>query len=213
MKGYLINLKKRPDRLEKFNQEVKIYLPNIDIELVEAIDGTKLDLTNDELRKNVNQWNFKHLGEKQLRGVIGCCLSHLECYKKIIEDTNNNKYAIIFEDDCCFIKDKEILAKDFLLSLPIPEKFGIIWLNEWDNTIDPNYSNENYNLVNGGSKTTEAYIVSKEYAKVLYDENIHNIGAIDAHMSQIYSRHPEYPNYNIKSNLFIQRNRIDSDIR
>ena len=212
MKGYLINLKKRPDRLEKFNQEVKAFLPNIDIELVEAVDGTELNLYDEELRKNVNPWNFKYLNEKTLRGVIGYCQSHLQCYKKIIEDTNS-KYSIIFEDDCCFIKGKEKIANDFLQSLPIPEKFGIIWLNEWKNTIDKSYINEHFNLVISGAKTTEAYIISKEYAKILYDENIHNIGAIDAHMVQVYSRHLEYPNYNIKSNLFIQRNRTDSNIR
>lgn len=212
MKGYLINLKKRPDRLEKFNQEVKAFLPNIDIELVEAVDGMGLNLQDNELKKNVNPWNFKYLNEKTLRGVIGCCQSHLECYKKIIDDTNND-YSIIFEDDCCFIKGKEQIANDFLQSLPIPEKFGVIWLNEWNNTIDKTFVSEYYNLVSGGAKTAEAYIVSREYAKILYDENAHNIGAIDAHMGQVYSRHPEYPNYNIKSNLFIQRNRADSNIR
>lgn len=215
MKGYLINLKKRPDRLENFNTNVKKFLPNIDIETIEAIDGTTLDLTDEKLRKNVNSWNFINLQEKVLRGVIGCCLSHLKCYKKIFE--SNDKYAIIFEDDCCFIKnqlfDAKINADFFFLNLPIPEKFGIIWLNDWPNIIDPIYSNEHYFLVKGGSKTAEAYVISKEFAKILYDENINNIGAIDAHISQVYSRHPEYPCYNIKSNIFIQYDRRDSNIR
>lgn len=170
MKGYLINLKKRPDRLDFFNINVKKYLPDINIELVEAVDGNMLNLNDENLKKNVNTWNYINLQEKTLRGVIGCCLSHLNCYEKIINDDNG--YAIIFEDDCCFIKNKEDISNDFLKKLPIPEKFGIIWLNDWGNSIDKKFIDNYYYLVNGGAKTTEAYIVSKEFAKILYDENI-----------------------------------------
>lgn len=146
-----------------------------------------------------------------MRGVIGCCLSHLKCYNKIIN--SNDDYALIFEDDCCFIKNKELRANDFLKKLPIPEKFGIIWLNEWPIKIDVKFEDDNYNLVSEGAKTTEAYIISKKFALILYNENINNIGAIDAHISQTYSFHPEYPCFNIKSNLFTQYNRADSNIR
>ncbi len=211
MKGYLINLEKRSDRLENFVNSVQKFLPDIQIEKVNAVDGSILDLNNKDLKKNVNPWNFKNLGEKTLRGVIGCCLSHLDCYKKIIE--GNDKYVIIFEDDCAFIKNMEINSNNFLKKLPIPEKFGIIWLNDWGNSIDNKFINEHYNLVSSGAKTTEAYIISKEFAKILYDENINNIGAIDAHISQVYSRHPEYPCFNIKTNIFTQYDRRDSDIR
>jgi GR25 family glycosyltransferase involved in LPS biosynthesis len=79
MKGYLINLKKR---LDFFNTNIKTFLPDIDIELVEAVDGNALNLNDENLKKNVNLWNFKNLREKTLRGVIGCCLSHLVCYEK-----------------------------------------------------------------------------------------------------------------------------------
>ena len=123
MKGYLINLKSRPDRLERFENKVKIHLPNISIELVEAIDGSNLDLTDKELIKNVNPWNFKYLSEKTLRGVIGCCLSHLECYKRIYQ--GDNPYAIIFEDDCAFIKGMETYSNDIIKNINIPDKFGI----------------------------------------------------------------------------------------
>jgi glycosyl transferase family 25 len=211
MKGYLINLEKRPDRLKNFVDNVQKFLPDIQIEKINAVDGSFLDLNDKNLKKNVNPWNYKNLGEKTLRGVIGCCLSHLDCYKKIIE--SNDRYAIIFEDDCVFIKNKEITSNEELKNLPIPENFGIIWLNEWKNKIDSKFLNEYYYLVSEGYKTTEAYIISKEFAKILYDENINNIGAIDAHIGQVYSKHPEYPCYNIKSNIFIQRDRLDSNIR
>ena len=82
IKSYVINLKKRPDRLEFFDNKVKKFLPNVNFELVEAIDGTTLDFNDENFTKNINPWNFKYLNEKMLKGVAGCCLSHLSCYKK-----------------------------------------------------------------------------------------------------------------------------------
>lgn len=51
MKSYLINLQKRPDRLEKFNEGVKKYLPDINIEIVEAVDGSTLNIMEPNLKK------------------------------------------------------------------------------------------------------------------------------------------------------------------
>ena len=210
MKGYVINLKKRVDRLERFRNEVGNALPDINIEVVEAVDGRLLDLTDVRLRNDVNEWNLKYLSETSLRGVIGCCLSHLKCYEII--SNNNDKYALIFEDDCWFKNEKhKIIANSFIKQLKIPEQFGIIFLNEWSvNRIKR--VDKDYDLISG-SPTTESYIISKEYAKILYDENIHNIGAIDNHMGQLIKKYPEYPSYQLVDELFIQYDRKDSDIR
>lgn len=209
MKGYLINLKNRSDRLQRFKENVEKYLPNISIELVEAVDGKKLNLNDKEFRKNVNEWNFKNLNDKCLRGVIGCCLSHLECYKKMIDE--NIDKAIIFEDDCYFINGKESNANLIIKNIKFPEKFGIIWLNKWGTN-----NNKSINglrpLING-QHTTESYIISKEFAKILYDNNINNIGAIDAHISQITKKYPIFSCFTLDEDLFIQYNRADSDIR
>lgn len=208
--GYLINLYKRPDRLKRFQDKVRTYLPDIQINIIEAIDGGTLDLNNEELIANVNPWNFKHLNQKTLRGVIGCCLSHLKCYKKIID--NSEPYAVIFEDDCYFIPGQENMANDIIKNLKLPNKFGVIWLNKWNTNMDSNVVN-NLRLVLDGYKTCESYIVSKEFAKILYDENIKNIGAIDAHIGQLFKKYPQYPCYAISNDIFIQFNRADSNIR
>jgi glycosyl transferase family 25 len=212
MKGYLINLKKRVDRLERFQNELGNALPDINIEVVEATDGSLLDLTDVTLRSDVNEWNFKHLSEKQLRGVIGCCLSHLKCYELI--GNNDDKYAIIFEDDCWFKSEKhKKMANDFIKQLNIPEKFGIIFLNKWSYKVKRvNRVDKDYDLITG-PPTTEGYIISKEYAKILYDANIHNIGEIDTHMGKLISKYPEYPTYQLVDELFIQYDRKDSNIR
>jgi GR25 family glycosyltransferase involved in LPS biosynthesis len=70
-KSYVINLKKRSDRLKRFKNEVSEHLPDINIEVIEAVDGTLLNLKDDFIKKNVNKWNFINLCEKTLRGVVG----------------------------------------------------------------------------------------------------------------------------------------------
>ena len=210
MKGYVINLKKRIDRLERFQNGVGNALPDVNIEVVEAVDGSLLDLKDITLRNDVNERDFKRLSEKELRGVIGCCLSHLKCYELI--GNNDDKYAIIFEDDCWFKSDHhKKIANEFIKQLLIPEKFGIIYLNKWHSRRVKRVDKD-YDLITG-SPTAEGYIISKEYAKILYDENIHNIGAIDAHMGILIPKYPQYPTYQLVDELFIQYDRKDSNIR
>ena len=208
-KGYVINLKKRPDRLDRFKNEVSAYLPDINIDVLEAVDGTSIDLKDEFYKKNVNKWNFDNLSEKTLRGVVGCCLSHLNCYDLISK--SDDEYAIIFEDDCVFISDNhKKIAQEYINQLEIPEKFGIIFLNKW--FAKPVEKIGKLNKIKG-APTTESYIISNEYAKILYNENIKNIGAIDAHMSQLISKYPEYPSYQLVDELFIQYNRTDTNIQ
>jgi GR25 family glycosyltransferase involved in LPS biosynthesis len=207
--GYVINLKRRPDRLERFNKEVGQQLR---LTVVEAVDGELLDLDDPTLRSNVNPWNWTNLPEKSLRGVIGCCLSHLKCYDLISK--GDDPYAFVFEDDCAWLDEtkSQEATIHWLSQLKLPAKFGIIFLNDWWCTTTP--FNQIFNRVHG-TLTTEAYLISKEYAQILYTANITNIGAIDAHMSQLLSRHPDWPCYQLtdKYKLFKQYNRKDSDIR
>jgi glycosyl transferase family 25 len=213
MKGFVINLKRRPDRLKRFVKNVQTYLSSVDIEVIEAEDGNLIDLQDKFILENVNEWNFKFLKDRTLKGVIGCCLSHLKCYEKIINSDEN--YSIIFEDDCSF--NRSIVNLDEIIrNLVIPEKFGIIFLNEsMEQKVKRSQqikSLPQYNTISH-AKTTESYIISKEFAKIMYDENIKNIGAIDSHMAQLLSKYPEYPYYELKNPLFFQHNRRDTDIQ
>lgn len=208
-KGYVINLKKRPDRLIRFKNEVSEYLQDINITVIEAVDGSSIDLNEEFYKNNVNQWNFNHLSDQMLRGVIGCCLSHLNCYDLISK--SDDEHAIIFEDDCTFISEnKKKIGQEYINQLELPEKFGIIFLNRW--LSKPVEKLGKLNRITG-SPTAESYIISKDYAKILYDENIKNIGAIDAHMGQLISKYPEYPSYQLVDELFVQYNRKDTNIQ
>lgn len=212
IKGYVINLKCRPDRLYRFNNCVKKYLPDVDIEVVEAINGNNINLDDSTftIRVNTENWS-RNSSEKMFRGVMGCCLSHLECYKRIYK--SNEKYAMIFEDDCYFINGKENDSNNIIVNLKLPEKFGIIWFNEclWGDKLKTRSIPTliQYN----GCKTTESYLISKEFAKILYHENINNLGAIDHHIGLFRYKYPDYPYYTIDNDIFIQYDRSDSNIR
>ena len=84
-KVYLINLDRRPDRLENFKKEVEKY--NLgEFERISAVDGELLDTSkyNSRLKS----------------GELGLLLTN----KIIFEDAVKNNYdkILIVEDDCCF---------------------------------------------------------------------------------------------------------------
>lgn len=98
-KIYLINLKRRPDRLEDFFINNKEFIKKDDVEIFEAIDGV-----------NVNDptWKFS-------KGALGCWLSHIQLLQKI-KETSYQK-VLILEDDAIvnspnLLKNKQI--NDFL---------------------------------------------------------------------------------------------------
>lgn len=91
-KSFMINLDRRPDRLEKMNQQIRNNFLPTDITRVSAIDGSKLKI-NPRLRSLCRKNNF------QMRsGVIACALSHIQLYHQLLEDTEVDGY-VIFEDD------------------------------------------------------------------------------------------------------------------
>lgn len=90
-KIYLLNLKRRPDRLKMFLKNNREFIPSQNIEIIEAIDGEKI----------INEsWNYSN-------GALGCRLSHM----KLLKDALSNNYSqiLVFEDDAKI--DKTIFKK------------------------------------------------------------------------------------------------------
>lgn len=96
MKVFVINLKRSTDR----RQHMKTHLERlgIDYEFFEAIDGEAL--TEEDIERCESgafppwpSFNARHLS----RSEIGCLLSHLAIYRKIIDE--NMEWACILEDD------------------------------------------------------------------------------------------------------------------
>jgi glycosyl transferase family 25 len=93
-KVFLINLDKSSDRLDLCQSELQKY--NIDFERVPGVYGK--DLTTEEIEKVYDKnKNDKHYKKPLSLGEIGCYLSHIKCWQKIIDEQLD--YAIILEDD------------------------------------------------------------------------------------------------------------------
>lgn len=113
-KVYLINLDRRPDRLENFKKEVEKY--NLgEFERIPAVDGTLLDTSkyNSRLKS----------------GELGLLLTN----KIIFEDAVKNNYdkILIVEDDCCFTD--EIKNFDELITY-LPEDWDMFYMGGNHNT-------------------------------------------------------------------------------
>jgi GR25 family glycosyltransferase involved in LPS biosynthesis len=89
-KIYVLNLKRRPDRLTKFNQMNYNELPQYHI--FNAIDGMELK-PNHKVQKL-----FQHNDYKYRRGIVGCALSHVAMWGELIK-SNDLQSMIILEDD------------------------------------------------------------------------------------------------------------------
>lgn len=104
IKTYVINLKDSADRREAVLAETSKY-PFMEVELVEAVDGRKLKpeefKDRFDLKKFIDRYYRTPKG-----GEIGCTLSHRICYRKLLE--SNEKFALILEDDVCFIYPEDI---------------------------------------------------------------------------------------------------------
>lgn len=67
-----------------------------------AVDGGQL--TDVDVARFCNQkWAKRHIGRTLLKGEIGCALSHLGVYKKIVDE--NLPMALVLEDDACLLPD------------------------------------------------------------------------------------------------------------
>jgi len=135
MKTFLINLKRRKDRLKKFNETNQIKY-----EVFEATDGAEIDYKSlkEKWFDTDKDWIDPLLNTHLTQGEIGCFLSHYRLWIKCLEI---NEPILILEDDA-IISDRfslteieEVFKKGYNLlylgwkemeeSKPIDEKFVI----------------------------------------------------------------------------------------
>lgn len=120
---YVINLKRRTDRLIQFyqrNQNV-----GIPIKVFEGFDGKTLQPTP-EIQALFSSGDFNYR-----RGIVGCALSHIELWKRFLTEPGED-YLVVLEDDV-------VLAKQFsqkLLQLlydeseqPANERFELCFMH------------------------------------------------------------------------------------
>jgi glycosyl transferase family 25 len=113
IKVFVINLKRCADR--KTHMVKQLNQLNIVHEFVDTVDGQGLSDREINTKYGVetfppwSSFNARHL----LKGEIGCLLSHLSIYQRMIHE--DIECACIFEDDNDFGQDVDILLKENLL--------------------------------------------------------------------------------------------------
>lgn len=186
---YLINLKRRPDRLKKFLEFYNVSdMKNNLLIKFDAIDGSKLDIDNvplTELAKaELNQLEstgFRTKHYQLTKGAIGCYLSHVKIWENILK--NNYEYALIFEDDAKVPPNMSEIIQNELKFFP----------NDWDIILLGYICNkcmkfENYNTVERFMLTHSYLISHKCIVKIMNTDTLFPITQqIDALMSELSS--------------------------
>ena len=101
---YLINLRRRPDRLAAFSADYTKSDIDMEYKVIEGVDGSKLDIEQQDLTelaraelKQLETTGYRSKHYQLTRGAIGCYLSHIKVWKNILKD--NSDIALVFEDD------------------------------------------------------------------------------------------------------------------
>ena len=185
MKLFIINLKRRNDKLDKILDRLKEY-KTLDIEVFNAIDGSQIDqIYLDKNGYKVCEYWSDPITRRQIKsGEIGCALSHYNVWKIIKE--RNLEMALIVEDDATF---EENFIEKLETCIRIKDEYDIFYLGRKvfnkvekvvrDDIVVPNFS---YWCI--------GYILTQSGANKLIDTNYQqSIIPVDEFIPFMYSSH------------------------
>jgi GR25 family glycosyltransferase involved in LPS biosynthesis len=174
----------------------KHYMLPIKYEIVDAVDGKTLDAYKlidqgvlgdagmQSLLDSKNGISKRYHYELGSIGAIGCSLSHIKIWRKMIEE--NTKYMMVFEDDAWVIG---ISMDDIILRLEdLPEDWHVYMIGQPHSILEgipvPN-KKQLYKLTRFCG--THAYIINNAGARYLIEKGkLFPIQQqIDAHMSEL----------------------------
>jgi len=166
---YVVNMKKDIKRKHHIiNELTKQQITNF--EFIEGVDGSLMsekEIVNETYsdENGFNKWNVE-----MSNGEIGCSLSHVKVYKKLIESKYN--IALILEDDAVFLKPFSKILSNFILS-SFSNKKQIILISEIREFYKkPIKKINNYELVKvTNAFFTHSYFINKPAAKAILSFN------------------------------------------
>lgn len=172
MKTFLINLDKNPDRLAFMDDRLKRL--NIGYERIPAVYGKSLSL--EERHKQFRKFrSFFAIGRKLSDGEIGCALSHLSVYRKMI--AAEIPVALILEDDVAV--DAGIIdVCSFLEKTLDPSRKQVAVLSAW-NAESVNDGKPSLNRI-GSFGCTDGYVITLAAAKEVIKLNYPVITVADS---------------------------------
>jgi len=152
---FIINLERRPDRLQTSCFRVN-QVGYKNIYRFEAVDGQD----ENQLKKEWANLNNPKINEKDElflinKGRQGCALTHIKLWKYIID--NNIEFATVFEDDIIFHKEWFTRSEEYMKSTPT--NFDILYLGCYLDYMIQAY------IYTAPVYCTHAYIITLEGAK------------------------------------------------
>jgi GR25 family glycosyltransferase involved in LPS biosynthesis len=217
IKKFVINLKRRPDRLELFKKQC----PFNDVTVIEAFDGKNMKDEPSAIEKDMAS-RFTILSS----GEIGCYLSHLRIFN--IMRRENLQYALIFEDDAIFSDNFLEVYSKILEEFPSDTDILYIggrfepqfkmrdFIKVSDNIVKHRIENNRILGIDCDTdRTTHAYIVSNSFATKFTEEfykTIRHSKAIDSYLLSFCNTH-NFTVYNAYPLLCHSPRISDSDIR
>ena len=186
-KAFVINLRKRPNRLFVFNSKYNLKIP---FEVFYAIDGSKLNIQKLFENNIIGEIGLKSINNKkrvchfELTNInaIGCFWSQYYLWKPIINNKEDN--IIIFEDDTIL---NEINLKEINYRISsIPNDWDIYLLSDNKLCYSKIKINKNIFKINRFF-LTNAYIINKKAIKKIFETNtIFPINQqIDSYLSEL----------------------------
>ena len=135
-KIYLLNLKRRPEKLEKVKKELKKHGLLKKTEIVYGIDGLNID-KKELIQKNIIHKNFeKFIWNAGTLGSIGNYLSYVKIFEKVKEN------CLILEDDIILHPQFEKIFHDLLYFINSKKlEWDVIYFGISNVTIKKNFKN------------------------------------------------------------------------
>ena len=203
MKSFCISLERKKENWSNLISYFKKNNVN-DISIFPAIDGKQItsyfqnDMTNvsPEMKNLIESfggetmlttWALYHLLYKTNRrdhvqlgsfGAIGCYLSHVLLWKKMIDE--NLPCLLIFEDDATFTNDFSLKIDKVIDNLPSDADILFLGVNA---NFNPQPYNNDFTIIGGQFFGTHGYIISNNGAKKMFQYLFPIEIQIDAFMS------------------------------
>lgn len=177
IKTYVINLKRRPDRLKKFVKLNHTKLTEYDYNIFQACDGKTINMTPAMLKLfETGDYNYRS-------GIIGCAASHIKIWCELIIRKEIDCFMVI-EDDAVLGEDFNNRVKQALRRCT--ENWDILWLGHF---LYPEFATSNElphvelwsreKAIQRNMGGTFAYIITRQGAEKMLN-HIHKSGVYNA---------------------------------
>lgn len=189
MKFYIINLKHRPERLNRTLNEIHKAFPSVEknIKVFDAINGKTL--STDKLKKYISVRAFRDLNRPKdthegvhTLGQIGCSLSHIGVWQDLLN--SNDEFCIVLEDDVVFNSDTNIPLEISKLK-PYIQDLCFLGIQTLRHTP---IQKQNYRLLNGQFFGMHFYLITREGARKALKQAFPIEMHIDSYLSFLIKR-------------------------